>query len=91
MYNHSRPPLLEALLSLALTLLVMWETLSAEERRWLSLKTAELSRRVLAALAAREGRAGMSDELAGRAAAPRYNTAYWLATARDRITEAMRP
>lgn len=93
MQPEDRPRLLDMLASLAITLVMVWATLPPEDRRWLTLRLAHHSRRALAALAEREGRAGMSDELAGgrSRAASRYNVAYWLSVGRDRLAEALRP
>ena len=89
----NRPRTLDLIVSLIATVLVLWESLPPDERLWLRLKAATLSRRVLAALARREGRAGMADELAAgpERAASRYNAAYWLSLARDFVAEAVRP
>lgn len=92
--NERRPGKLELLLSLAATLVMTWSILPPEDRRWIRLSMAWRARRLLAVLAALEGRAGMADELAGRDPAPRYVTAYRLALLRDRagrLLDSMRP
>ncbi len=86
--------LAEALLSLLATLAAVWSMLPPQDRLWLRLRVTWTLRRLLGGLAAREGRAGMADELAGRDPAARYVTAYRLALMRDRaarILDGMRP
>lgn len=89
--QRPRPPLLEMILYLAANLIALWAVLPPEDRRWLIARITHHSRRALATLAAREGHAGMGDELAGRPPAGRYNAAYWLARGRDWLTEVTRP
>ena len=96
MDEHKRPPwqvMLEALLILGVNLASVWAILPPDEKLWLRLRWRSMLDRGLSGLAAREGRAGMADELAGRDPSARYVTAYRLALLRDRagrLLEGMR-
>ena len=81
--------LLEASLVLAVNLASVWAILPPDEKMWLRLRWQSIAHRVLGGLAAREGRAGMADELAGRDPAARYVTAYRLALLRDRAARLL--
>lgn len=86
--------LAEAAISAMAALLVVYSQLPPQERLWINLEVASRARRVLGVLAAREGRGGMRDELAGRDPTIRYVTAYRLALLRDRaarVLEDLRP
>ena len=89
--DRERPGLAELLTQLVITLVMVWSVLPPQDRMWLRLRAAWMTRRLLGVLAAREGRAGMGDELAGRDPSPRYGAALWLGRWRDRVAEAMRP
>jgi len=89
-----QPSPLEMLISLAATALTVWAIIPPSDRAMIRMRAAYHSRRALAVLAQREGRAGLSQEArAGnpRPALHRYNAAYWLSVARDKLGEAMRP
>jgi hypothetical protein len=76
--DRSKPTwqiVVECLLILGVNLASVWAILPEDQKMWLRLRWADSSRRVLGALAAREGRAGMADELRGgseAAGVPRY-------------------
>jgi hypothetical protein len=82
--------LLQAAIVLAAQMAAVWAVLPPQERMWVRLRAAQVSRRVLGGLAAREGRAGMRDEVAGRDPSLRYTAAFRLGTWRDWLEEAMR-
>ena len=89
-----RPSTAEMLISLAATCLTVWAILPPTDRQMIRARSMHLSRRALAVLAAREGRAGLAQEAkdgSPRPALHRYNAAYWLGVTRDRIAEAMKP
>jgi len=86
-----REILIQALIMLTANLIAVWAVLPPDERMWVRLRAAHLSRRALDVLARREGRAGMADELAGRDPGARYVTAYRLGLLRDRLTSLVRP
>lgn len=95
--QQQRPSWIELAAMLAVNLaavLAAWHQLPEQERYWMRLTITGKLRAMAAGLAAREGRAGMGDELAGRDPRPRYNVALGLSRARDglaRALEAMRP
>lgn len=92
--SQDRPSLLEILLATASALVVAWSAMPPQERYWLRLTITGRLQRMAAGLAAREGRAGVSDELAGRDPRPRYQVALGLSKAMDglaRALESMRP
>lgn len=82
--------LLLSALSLTGVLLMVWWTLPQQERQMIRLSALSRAHRCLAALAWREGRAGMSDELAGRDPAARYGMAAWLGRIRDELERSAR-
>jgi len=89
-----RPGPIELLASLAATALTVWAIIPPGDRQMIRMRAAFLSRRVMAVLATREGRAGLSQEAREgkpQGAALRYNAAYWASVARDRLAEMMRP
>lgn len=80
--SQDRPSLIEILLATASALIMAWSAMPPQERYWLRLTITGKLRAIAAGLAAREGRAGMGDELAGRDPSQRYNVALKLSRAR---------
>lgn len=80
-----RPRLIDQLISLAMMGWLAWICLPPDEKMWLRLKWQQMGDRLVAVLAAREGRAGMADELAGRDPRARYLTALRLGLLRARV------
>ena len=91
-----KPSLFEMVLMLAGTAASVWIILPPQERYWLKLRIIRLGQQIAAAVASREGRAGMRAELAGRPgeAGRSYTAAAWWSGRRDdlgRALEAMKP
>ena len=84
--------LVQALIVLAATAAQVWMMLPPDERMWISLSLRSRSRRVLGVLAAREGRAGMREEIRhgrpGDWSAVRYVTAERLSVLRDKLARS---
>jgi len=89
--DDRRPSPLELLMSLAATLVMVWSVLPPQDRMWIRLRAATVTRRLLDVAASREGRAGMKDELSGRDPRLRYVTAYRLGMWRDRVIAWVKP
>jgi hypothetical protein len=72
---------------MCLTLLAMWMMLPEHQRRLAVMRATRWLQAVADRAAARQGRAGMGAELAGRVgdALHRYQTAYSLSVTRDRL------
>lgn len=88
-----QPGKFELLLATVSTLLAVWYMLPPHEQQAAKMRTLASLHRLAGRLAAREGHAGMADELAGRDF-QRYGLAYRLSLWRDqlgRALESMRP
>jgi hypothetical protein len=83
----NQPGRLQQLAAMALTLLAMWMMLPEHQRRLVVMRVTRYLQAVAARAAARQGRAGMGAELGGQLgeALHRYQTAFSLSTARDRL------
>ena len=91
-----RPSRLEQIAAAVVSLLIVWQTLPEHQRKLLAMRALDFSHRLLARWAKSEGRAGMTDELAGRPgyAERQYAVTLKLSVARDRVAaalESMRP
>lgn len=92
-----RPGKAEVLISLAMTLLVVWLSMPPQERQWARLAMAESTRRLsgsLARLARRQGHDGMGHEIETGRRSWRYAAAFCASVYRDalaELTEVVKP